>query len=79
MTEIIPYFAGLITLLFGVGFLLALKEMKKQKSWIIWCAAYGRPLHERIKTFFGLTGTQATITTTPILRFFAAATTAMVC
>lgn len=31
MTEIIPYFAGLITLLFGVGFLLALKEMKKQK------------------------------------------------
>jgi hypothetical protein len=32
MTEIIPYFAGLITLLFGVGFLLALKEMKKQKS-----------------------------------------------
>ncbi len=32
MTDIIPYFAGLITLLFGVGFLLALKEMKKQKS-----------------------------------------------
>jgi hypothetical protein len=31
MTEIIPYFAGLITLLFAVGFLLALKEMKKQK------------------------------------------------
>ena len=31
MTEIIPYFAGLITLLFGAGFLLALKEMKKQK------------------------------------------------
>jgi hypothetical protein len=31
MTEIIPYFAGLITLLFGVGFLFALKEMKKQK------------------------------------------------
>ena len=31
MTEIIPYFAGLITLLFGVGFLLALREMKKQK------------------------------------------------
>ena len=32
MTEIIPYFAGLITLLFAVGFLLALREMKKQKS-----------------------------------------------
>lgn len=31
MTELIPYFAGLVTLLFGVGFLLALKEMKKQK------------------------------------------------
>ncbi len=31
MTELIPYFAGLITLLFGVGFLSALKEMKKQK------------------------------------------------
>lgn len=31
MTEIIPYFAGVITLLFAVGFLLALKEMKKQK------------------------------------------------
>lgn len=31
MTEIIPYFAGLVTLLFAVGFLLALKEMKKQK------------------------------------------------
>ena len=31
MTEIIPYFAGLITLLFAVGFLLALREMKKQK------------------------------------------------
>jgi hypothetical protein len=31
MTEIIPYFAGLITILFGVGFLAALKEMKKQK------------------------------------------------
>lgn len=32
MTELIPYFAGLITLLFAIGFLLALKEMKKQKS-----------------------------------------------
>ena len=31
MTEFIPYFAGFITLLFSVGFLLALKEMKKQK------------------------------------------------
>jgi hypothetical protein len=31
MTKFIPYFAGLITLLFSVGFLLALKEMKKQK------------------------------------------------
>jgi len=31
MTNIIPYFAGLITLLFAVGFLLALREMKKQK------------------------------------------------
>ena len=32
MTEIIPYFAGLITILFAVGFLLALREMKKQKN-----------------------------------------------
>jgi hypothetical protein len=31
MIEIIPYFAGLITLLFATGFLLALNEMKKQK------------------------------------------------
>ena len=31
MTELIPYFAGLITLLFGIGFFLALKEMEKQK------------------------------------------------
>jgi hypothetical protein len=31
MTEIVPYFAGLITLLFGVGFFLALKEMRKSK------------------------------------------------
>jgi hypothetical protein len=31
MIEIIPYFAGLITLLFSAGFLLALREMKKQK------------------------------------------------
>ena len=32
MTDLIPYFAGLITLLFAAGFLLALKEMKKNKS-----------------------------------------------
>jgi hypothetical protein len=32
MIELIPYFAGLITLLFAAGFLLALKEMKKEKS-----------------------------------------------
>lgn len=32
MIEIIPYFAGLITLLFAAGFLLALKEMKKKSS-----------------------------------------------
>jgi len=32
MIEIMPYFAGLITLLFAAGFLLALKEMKKQKN-----------------------------------------------
>ena len=31
MTDLIPYFAGIITLLFSVGFLLALKEMKKHK------------------------------------------------
>jgi hypothetical protein len=31
MTNIIPYFAGLVTLLFAAGFLLALKEMNKQK------------------------------------------------
>ncbi len=30
MIEIIPYFAGLITLLFAAGFLLALKEMRKK-------------------------------------------------
>ena len=32
MTEIIPYFAGLITILFAIGFLFALREMKKQKN-----------------------------------------------
>ncbi|MFT5251223.1 MAG: hypothetical protein ACI8RP_000085 [Urechidicola sp.] len=31
MIEIIPYFAGLITLLFGIGFYLAIKESKKLK------------------------------------------------
>ena len=30
MIEIIPYFAGFITLLFAVGFLLALRAMKKK-------------------------------------------------
>ncbi len=29
MTEFIPYFAGLITILFGVGFYLGLQEFKK--------------------------------------------------
>ncbi len=32
MIEFIPYFAGLITLLFGVGCFFALKEMKKSKT-----------------------------------------------
>jgi hypothetical protein len=30
MIEILPYFAGLITLLFGAGFFLALREMSKK-------------------------------------------------
>jgi hypothetical protein len=30
MTEIIPYFAALITLLFGIGFYFALQEMKRR-------------------------------------------------
>lgn len=29
MINLIPYFAGLITLLFGIGFFLATKEGKK--------------------------------------------------
>lgn len=29
MTELIPYFAGVITLLFGLGFYLGLQEFKK--------------------------------------------------
>lgn len=32
MTDLIPYFAGLITLIFSTGFFFALKEMKKQKN-----------------------------------------------
>ena len=31
MIEIIPYFAGFITLLFGIGFYFGLKEFKKFK------------------------------------------------
>ncbi len=31
MIDIVPYFAGLITILFGVGFAYALKEAKKIK------------------------------------------------
>jgi hypothetical protein len=30
MTEIIPYFAGLITLLFGVGFWLAISQSENK-------------------------------------------------
>jgi hypothetical protein len=31
MTELIPYFAGLITILFGAGFYLSLQEVKRKK------------------------------------------------
>lgn len=31
MTSLVPYFAGLITLLFCVAFWFGLKEMKKEK------------------------------------------------
>lgn len=31
MIELIPYFAGLITLLFGIGFYAGLQEFKKMK------------------------------------------------
>jgi hypothetical protein len=31
MIEIIPYFAGIITLLFGFGFALAIREANKKK------------------------------------------------
>lgn len=30
MTEIIPYFAGLITLIFGIGFYSAIKQSDKK-------------------------------------------------
>lgn len=29
MTEIIPYFAGFITILFGIGFYMALQDKQK--------------------------------------------------
>jgi hypothetical protein len=32
MIEIIPYFAGLITLLFGIGFALALKQTNQNEE-----------------------------------------------
>ncbi len=35
MTEITSYFAGLITMLFAVAFLLALREMRRQKFWLL--------------------------------------------
>lgn len=31
MIEFIPYFAGIVTILFGLGFYLAIKESKKIK------------------------------------------------
>jgi len=31
MIELIPYFAGLITILFGIGFYAGLQEFKKLK------------------------------------------------
>ncbi len=31
MTELMPYIAVLVTILFGAGFLLALKEQRKSK------------------------------------------------
>jgi hypothetical protein len=31
MIDLIPYFAGIITLLFGIGFILAIRESKKLK------------------------------------------------
>ena len=32
MTDIIPYFAAFITILFGIGFILAFTAMDKDKS-----------------------------------------------
>ena len=32
MTELIPYFAGLITIIFAAGFLLALKGVRRNGS-----------------------------------------------
>jgi hypothetical protein len=32
MTEIIPYFAGFITLLFGAGFFLAITQSNKREK-----------------------------------------------
>jgi len=31
MTDLMPYIAGLVTLLFGAGFFLAIKEQSKDK------------------------------------------------
>ena len=31
MSEIIPYFAGFITIIFGIGFYMALQEKEKTK------------------------------------------------
>ena len=30
MVELIPYFAGLVTILFGIGFGLALRELRRE-------------------------------------------------
>ncbi len=32
MTDIIPYFAGFITLLFGLGFLLAIRQQNEKNK-----------------------------------------------
>ncbi len=32
MTDLIPYFAGFITLLFGLGFAIAIKEGNKNQN-----------------------------------------------
>lgn len=31
MTELIPYFAGLITIIFGLGFALAITDLNRDK------------------------------------------------